>query len=221
MSSVRSSAFALAAALAAGCGTTPVQPTRVDAPAPTPTTALAPPPPTLAANLPPVADLRVSPQPDANTRVVGVEPLLVKFNMCHSTDPNIEDDLRFTFDLDGDGGIDTRGFCRAERTYTLADGRDCTTVTGCVSDRIPEHGESCRTVVVCVLRKSAPPPPALRDSDGDGVPDIRDNCRTTPNPGQADQDGDVVGDACDNCIQVPNPGQEDSDGDGIGDACIP
>jgi PKD repeat protein len=35
------------------------------------------------------------------------------------------------------------------------------------------------------------------DTDGDGVPDVRDNCPTTPNPDQADADLDGKGDACD------------------------
>jgi len=38
---------------------------------------------------------------------------------------------------------------------------------------------------------------ALADSDGDGVPDVTDNCSLVPNPGQQDSDGDGVGDACD------------------------
>jgi hypothetical protein len=57
------------------------------------------------------------------------------------------------------------------------------------------------------------------DTDGDGVPDSTDNCRTTPNPGQADTDSDGAGDACDNCEQTPNPGQQDTDHDGYGNAC--
>ncbi len=35
------------------------------------------------------------------------------------------------------------------------------------------------------------------DSDGDGVPDSRDNCILTPNADQKDSDGDGYGDACD------------------------
>ena len=35
------------------------------------------------------------------------------------------------------------------------------------------------------------------DSDGDGIPDVRDNCPDVPNPDQADADGDNIGDACD------------------------
>ena len=35
------------------------------------------------------------------------------------------------------------------------------------------------------------------DSDGDGIPDSRDNCPDTFNPTQADADSDGVGDACD------------------------
>jgi hypothetical protein len=38
------------------------------------------------------------------------------------------------------------------------------------------------------------PPPA--DRDGDGIPDVTDNCVNVSNPDQADQDGDGTGDAC-------------------------
>ena len=77
------------------------------------------------------------------------------------------------------------------------------------------------------------PPP---DSDGDGIPDISDNCPTKWNPDQKDTDKDGIGDACnssidtdgdewadrlDNCPLVPNRDQKDTDRDGIGDACDP
>jgi C1A family cysteine protease len=81
--------------------------------------------------------------------------------------------------------------------------------------------------------------PQLKDSDGDGIPDILDNCPSIANPGQEDTekrlscvqadinsqacvpvpDPDGVGDACDNCPSAYNPDQKDSDKDGIGDAC--
>src|SRR6266496_3087820 len=57
------------------------------------------------------------------------------------------------------------------------------------------------------------------DFDGDGIPDLQDNCPTVFNPNQQDTDGDAIGDACDNCPSIPNPGQEDSNNNGIGDAC--
>ena len=36
------------------------------------------------------------------------------------------------------------------------------------------------------------------DADGDGIPDVTDNCPQVSNSGQSDADGDGIGDACDN-----------------------
>lgn len=55
------------------------------------------------------------------------------------------------------------------------------------------------------------------DSDGDGVPDVLDNCPTTPNPDQQDSDGDGVGDSCESCPQDPNKLQPGSCGCGVPD----
>lgn len=62
---------------------------------------------------------------------------------------------------------------------------------------------------------------ALLDTDGDGVPDVYDNCPMVANPTQSDLDCDKVGDACDNCPLVSNLDQADFDGDGVGDQCDP
>jgi len=49
------------------------------------------------------------------------------------------------------------------------------------------------------------------DTDGDGVPDVCDNCPDVPNLDQTDTDGDGLGDACD----------ADDDNDGIADEVDP
>ena len=59
------------------------------------------------------------------------------------------------------------------------------------------------------------------DSDGDGIPDSRDNCPKVSNADQKDTDGDGIGDACDNCPLAKNPDQKDGNGNGIGDVCEP
>ena len=79
--------------------------------------------------------------------------------------------------------------------------------------------------------------PNCVDDDGDGVPNVFDNCPNDFNDTQDDFDFDGIGDACDafpidfdndgvddfsdNCFDVPNPGQEETDGDFIGNACDP
>ena len=54
--------------------------------------------------------------------------------------------------------------------------------------------------------------PRHADSDGDGVPDLADNCPLVANGSLADADKDFVGDACDVCPLDPG---NDSDADGI------
>lgn len=41
------------------------------------------------------------------------------------------------------------------------------------------------------------------DTDGDGIPNLTDNCPNTPNPTQADCDQDDIGDVCDNTDNLP------------------
>ncbi|GMV38302.1 MAG: hypothetical protein AMXMBFR64_00180 [Myxococcales bacterium] len=62
------------------------------------------------------------------------------------------------------------------------------------------------------------------DADGDGIPDLHDNCPLDPNPDQWDGDGDGIGDAC-GCVDpatgVPCGGELcdglDNNGDGLVD----
>jgi len=51
--------------------------------------------------------------------------------------------------------------------------------------------------------------PEEKDSDGDGIPDTKDNCPYKSNQDQTDSDNDGIGDACDTCDD------RDSDQDGI------
>lgn len=83
-----------------------------------------------------------------------------------------------------------------------------------------------------LLPNDNPCPGAPADSDGDGTPDVLDNCYAVPNADQTDADDDSHGDACDpdidgdgatndfdNCPRASNRDQSDVDGDGTGDAC--
>jgi hypothetical protein len=57
------------------------------------------------------------------------------------------------------------------------------------------------------------------DIDADGVGDLCDNCANTSNADQTDQDSDGDGDLCDNCANASNADQQNSDTDALGDAC--
>jgi hypothetical protein len=73
-------------------------------------------------------------------------------------------------------------FCDATEHACVRDQGTCVSQTDCPT------GSSCT---------SRPVVPASPDTDGDGVPDHLDNCRTVPNADQADDDFDGVGNACD------------------------
>jgi outer membrane protein OmpA-like peptidoglycan-associated protein len=97
----------------------------------------------------------------------------------------------------------------------IAKSRDCGKVTVLIREKEPE----------APVQKVA-----LKDSDGDGVPDIDDLCPDVPGPASnhgcpvfADKDGDGVPDDIDRCPDVPGPKENfgcpwpDRDHDGVPD----
>ena len=123
----------------------------------------------------------------------------------------ILDDCQCIADLDGDGGTDGAdlGLLLASWGPPSAPAND---INGDGSVDGSDLGILLANWGLC---------PAAIDSDGDGLPDVDDNCPSVPNPSQTDADGDHRGDACDNCPSTFNPTQADGDGDGAGDACDP
>jgi hypothetical protein len=78
----------------------------------------------------PHAVFRTVPVADSDDTIRGLAPLLVQFNNCQSRPAEEDDDLKFTYDFDGDGTVDELGHCRWEHTYTAP-----ATARVCVSDR--------------------------------------------------------------------------------------
>jgi subtilisin-like proprotein convertase family protein len=98
----------------------------------------------------PNAVFRTTPAADEGGFIIGGTPLAVEFNMCQSRPASEDDDLRYTYDFDGDGTVDSRGSCRATHVYeTPRRARSCRSATACVSDRRPD-GEVCQRYQVCV-----------------------------------------------------------------------
>ncbi|MFU8804966.1 MAG: thrombospondin type 3 repeat-containing protein [Bradymonadaceae bacterium] len=118
-------------------------------------------------------------------------------------------------DTDGDGVGDVCDNCP-----TVANADQAVSPDNPLDERGIQMGDACAPGVIYF-------DPEM-DTDGDGVPDIHDNCPTTPNPDQTDTSGDGVGDACDNCPNHFNPEQTASPGNPVdsrgivmGDACVP
>lgn len=86
-------------------------------------------------------------------------------------------------------------------------------------------------LVVSAVASKNNPNYIIADVDGDGVPDILDNCVSVSNADQLDVNNNGRGDVCDdfdqdgivnftdNCLNNPNRDQKDTDSDGIGDVC--
>ena len=95
-----------------------------------------------------------------------------------------------------------------------------------------QQSKDCDKVTVLIREKdpAAQPRVALKDTDGDGVPDIDDLCPEVPGPASnhgcpvmTDRDADGVPDDIDRCPDVPGPKENfgcpwaDRDGDGVPD----
>ena len=106
------------------------------------------------ANTPPTAVFRTTPDAVPGDQITGTAPLVVRFNMCASADPD-GDRLLFTMDFDGDGRNEVEGTsganCRRDSTPYGAGAHTahiCVTDMG-LDDR-PLHGFQCRTYRVVV-----------------------------------------------------------------------
>jgi hypothetical protein len=103
-------------------------------------------------NQPPNAVFKTTPEAGANGKITGAAPLIVRFNMCPSGDPD-GDRLLFTMDFNGDGRNEVEGTsgaaCRRDSdpypvgTFTA---RICVTDIG--PDGKPLHPFQCATYQV-------------------------------------------------------------------------
>jgi hypothetical protein len=111
-------------------------------------------------NQAPTAVFRTRPRADGDDVIVGGSSFDVTFNLCQSTDPDPGDELRFSYDFDGDGNVDELGHCRASHHYEVAAfASECATAVVCVTDRQPEH-KICRRYDVCAFGRSREPAPS-------------------------------------------------------------
>lgn len=136
---------------------------------------------------------------------------------------------RFPFQQDAAPGMsvsgDGRGCNRLTGEFTVYEieyGPDIEIVSFAAD--FEQHCEGGAPALHGALRfNSSAPVPGFDDIDGDGVPDMFDNCVADANADQSNRDGDRMGDACD-----PYPNDEndldrclgealrtDSDGDGV------
>ncbi|MES2153941.1 MAG: thrombospondin type 3 repeat-containing protein [bacterium] len=151
------------------------------------------------------------------------------FTGTKHNDPSLRWPFGVSLDSDLDGIPDLSDNCPSVANFDQADtngdgmGDACT-----VEAPVTEWAPVTETPVVV----------PLPDADHDGVPDVADDCQSTPNHDQADMDADRKGDVCDididgdgvrnsgptgafldNCPWYANPDQLDSNNDGVGDEC--
>lgn len=153
----------------------------------------------------PLARFSVS-YPDQATNPANEIPLRVRFDASASRDElGQTNTLAYAWDFENDGVIDSTEPV-VEHIYNVPG--EYTVVMTITNTQSGLMADAQATIQV-----------NDQDTDGDGVPQLQDNCPNTPNPGQEDMDGDGVGDACDNCPSTANANQNDTDGDGVGNVC--
>jgi hypothetical protein len=118
---------------------------------------------------------------------------------------------------------------------------NCTEDPGhCACNQYTRYYYRAAPLVLTTPRPGETVPISAIDSDGDGIPDVNDNCPHVANPEQNDTDvgevgrmpdvktggyipiiqkGDGAGDACDNCPTILNENQLNFNKDEWGDAC--
>jgi len=120
------------------------------------------------------------------------------------------------------GGAD----CDDDGIVDVPEGEPLVCTTTSTSEGI---GKTIEGVIAAAIEEAR-----TKDTDGDGGPDLEDNCPLDANPDQTDTDDDRIGDVCDpdddsdgipdavdNCPLTVNHEQTDTDGDGSGNACDP
>ena len=106
-------------------------------------------------------------------------------------------------DADGDGVADSKDNC--PKTFNPVRKMDNSAQPDADGDK---KGDDCD---VCPFDAADSTPckgqPDPKDSDGDTIPNDKDNCPSTPNKDQKDTDKDKIGDACDACPTKANVGK--------------
>jgi hypothetical protein len=125
------------------------------------------------ANEPPAVVFKTRPRADGGV-ISGRGPLDVMFNMCPTSDADPGDQLKFTYDFNGDGAIDYYGHCRQGHRYPVSS--QCVDAVVCATDRNFGHRQ-CRTYSVCSSgagpgTEPSPGPTPTPSPSPTGPPDI-------------------------------------------------
>jgi PKD domain len=105
-------------------------------------------------NRPPQAVFKTTPDAGPGDQITGTAPLVVRFNMCPTADPD-GDRLLFTMDFDGDGRNEVSGSsgaaCRHDSIpYGVGPHTAYICVTDIGADERPLHGFQCHTYRIVV-----------------------------------------------------------------------